>query len=48
MNNEKDRLTSTKHLKNGFSYGELDEISVCRKFRHTGSDGKVYNTKFII
>lgn len=43
---EKGRSTITEHLKNIFSEGELEEISVCRKFRRTGSDGKEYNTKF--
>ncbi|MDF2883086.1 MAG: cell filamentation protein Fic [Clostridiaceae bacterium] len=43
---EKGRSTITEHLKNIFSDGELDENSVCRKFRRTGSDGKEYNTKF--
>ena len=33
-------------LKNIFSEGELEEASVCRDFRHTGSDGKAYQTKF--
>lgn len=42
----KGRSTITEHLKNIFSEGELDEDSVCREFRHTGSDGKSYNTKF--
>jgi len=43
---EKGRSTITEHLKNIFLEGELEEISVCRKFRRTGSDGKEYNTKF--
>ncbi|MFT8350184.1 virulence RhuM family protein [Clostridium saccharoperbutylacetonicum] len=43
---EKGRSTITEHLKNIFTDGELDENSVCRKFRRTGSDGKEYNTKF--
>ncbi|MEA4826367.1 MAG: RhuM family protein, partial [Clostridium sp.] len=43
---EKGRSTITEHLKNIFSDGELDESSVCRKFRRTGADGKEYNTKF--
>lgn len=37
---EKGRSTITEHLKNIFSDGELDENSVCRKFRRTGADGK--------
>lgn len=43
---EKGRSTITEHLKNIFTDGELDENSVCRKFRRTGPDGKEYNTKF--
>ena len=42
----KGRSTITEHLKNIFSEGELEENSVCRDFRHTGSDGKIYQTKF--
>lgn len=38
----KGRSTITEHLKNIFSEGELEENSVCRDFRHTGSDGKTY------
>lgn len=43
---EKGRTTVTEHLKNIFTDGELEETSVCRKFRRTGTDGKEYNTKF--
>jgi hypothetical protein len=43
---EKGRSTITEHLKNIFLDGELNENSVCRKFRRTGADGKEYNTKF--
>jgi hypothetical protein len=43
---EKGRSTITEHLKNIFSSGELDENSVCRYFRHTAEDGKLYQTKF--
>lgn len=43
---EKGRSTITEHLKNIFLDGELEENSVCRKFRRTGADGKEYNTKF--
>lgn len=42
----KGRSTITEHLQNIFSEGELDENSVCRNFRHTGDDGKTYNTQF--
>ncbi len=43
---DKGRSTITEHLKNIFASNELIENSVCRDFRHTGSDGKSYNTKF--
>jgi len=43
---DKGRSTVTEHLKNILSDGELEENSVCRKFRRTGADGKEYNTKF--
>lgn len=43
---QKGRSTITEHLKNIFLDGELDEISVCRDFRHTAEDGKVYTSKF--
>ena len=43
---QKDRRTIQEHLKNTFASGELDENSVCRKFRHTAEDGKNYNVKF--
>ena len=43
---EKGRSTITEHLKNIFSDRELDENSVCRKYRRTEADGKEYNTKF--
>lgn len=43
---DKGRTTITEHLKHIFEERELEADSVCRKFRHTGSDGKNYNTKF--
>ncbi len=43
---DKSRSTITEHLQNIFKESELDENSVCREFRHTGADGKEYNTKF--
>ena len=42
----KGRSTITEHLQNIFAEGELVEEAVCREFRHTGSDGKSYQTKF--
>lgn len=41
-----DRSVITKHLKNIFITGELQENSVCAKIAHTASDGKKYNTNF--
>jgi hypothetical protein len=41
-----DRTVITKHLKNVFDEGELDEKAVCAKFAHTANDGKTYNTKY--
>lgn len=41
-----DRTVITKHLKNIFESGELDENSVSAKIAHTAEDGKKYNTKF--
>jgi hypothetical protein len=41
----KGRTTITEHIQNAFKEGELDENSVCREFRLTGSDGKDYGVK---
>ena len=41
-----DRTVVTKHLKNIFDSGELDENSVCAKFAQTADDGKTYKYKF--
>ncbi|MDR0941786.1 MAG: virulence RhuM family protein [Bacteroidales bacterium] len=43
---QKSRPTIVEHLQNLFASGELDEISVCRKFRQTAEDGKNYQVKF--
>lgn len=43
---QKGRTTITEHLKNIFEERELEEGSVCRKFRHTATDGKNYMTTF--
>jgi hypothetical protein len=40
---QKARSTITEHIKNVFDEGELEEISVCRNFRHTATDGKTYD-----
>jgi hypothetical protein len=42
---DKGRTTITEHIQNAFKEGELDEKSVCREFRRTGSDGKDYGVK---
>ena len=41
-----ERSVITKHLKNIFAEGELDQNSVCAKFAHTAEDGKTYQTQF--
>lgn len=43
---QKSRSTIVEHLKNIFETGELEENSVCRKFRQTAEDGKNYNVNF--
>ena len=42
---DKGRTTITEHINNAFKEGELDEKSVCREFRRTGSDSKEYVVK---
>ena len=44
---QKGRSTITEHLKNIFADGELVENSVCRDFRHTAEDGKIYTSNFL-
>jgi hypothetical protein len=39
---DKDRRTISEHIQNIFTEKELEENSVCRKFRHTAADGKNY------
>ncbi len=41
---QKSRVTITEHIGNIFKEGELEENSVCRKFRLTAADGKEYDT----
>lgn len=43
---DKGRSTITEHLQNIFQSGELQEDSVCRKFRRTAADRKEYATKY--
>lgn len=40
---ERSRSTVVEHMQNILSDGELEESSVCRKFRQTASDGKSYD-----
>lgn len=40
------RPAITKHLKNIFDSGELNEDSVCSIMEHTAEDGKDYKTTF--
>lgn len=42
----KSRVTITEHIGNVFKEGELVEETVCRKFRHTATDGKTYETQY--
>lgn len=41
-----ERPAITKHIKNIFESGELQEDSVCSKMEHTADDGKTYETMF--
>ena len=41
-----DRSVVTKHIKNIFETGELDEDSVCAKFAQVADNGKTYQYKF--
>lgn len=43
---DKDRSVITKHIRNIFKDGELDENSVCANFAHTAADGKTYTVLF--
>lgn len=43
---QKSNVTITEHIRNVFKEEELDENSVCRKFRHTANDGKEYDTNY--
>jgi hypothetical protein len=39
----KGRSTIAEHISTIFQDGELESISVCRKFRQTADDGKLYD-----
>ena len=43
---EVDRSVVTKHLKNIFESGELDEVSTCANFAQVADNGKTYKYKF--
>jgi hypothetical protein len=43
---DKGRSTITEHLRNIYQSGELDMDTTCRKFRHMGSTGQEYETKY--
>ena len=43
---DKGRSTITEHLRNIYQSGELEEQTTCRKFRHMGSTGQEYETKY--
>ena len=43
---EVDRSVVTKHLKNIFESGELDEVSTCANFAQVADNGKTYQYKF--
>ena len=40
-----DRTVVSRHIRNIFKDGELDEAQVCAKNAHTGPDGKTYQVK---
>jgi prophage maintenance system killer protein len=42
----KGRTTITEHIRNVFKEKELAEASVCRNFRHTARDGKMYDVQY--
>ncbi len=43
---ERSKRTISEHLRNIFTEGELDEISVVRNFRTTAADGKIYDVSY--
>lgn len=40
-----DRTGITKHIRNVFAEGELEQNTVCANFAHTGADGKNYHVE---
>lgn len=43
---EKAKATTSEHIKNIFTEGELDENAVVRLYRTTAADGKSYNIQY--
>ncbi len=43
---DKERSVITKHIRNVFSDGELEQNQVSAKFAHTAKDGKIYEVDF--
>ncbi|MCQ2309795.1 MAG: virulence RhuM family protein [Bacteroidales bacterium] len=43
---QKSKSTISEHISNIFKEGELNQVSVVRKFRTTAADGKSYDTNF--
>ena len=43
---EVDRSVVTKHLKNVYNSGEIDEISTCANFAQVADNGKNYQNKY--
>jgi hypothetical protein len=41
----RERSVITKHVRNVFKEGELEEASVCAKFAHTAADDKTYQVQ---
>lgn len=41
-----ERSVITKHIRNIYKIGELEEIWVCAKFAHTANDGKTYQVQY--
>lgn len=43
---QRDRSVITKHIRNVFEEGELEEASVCANYAQTAADGKTYQTVY--
>jgi len=42
----RERSVITKHIRNVFQEGELEQDAVCANFAHTAADGKIYQTQY--